>query len=106
VAYYDLNNWRGICLKELTAKVTSSMIASRLLTVVGTKNTKEQFATNGCQEAPHFLRSTIVLRRLHKKDTFVLSVDLIKAVDTVNHDLLFKVLLKFGMPEELVGVVR
>jgi hypothetical protein len=51
-------------------------------------------------------RSTLTLRRLHKKETFVLFVDLIKAFDTVNHDLLFKVLLKFWIPEELVGVVR
>jgi hypothetical protein len=52
------------------------------------------------------LRSTLALRRLHKKETLILFVDLIKAFDTVNHDLLFKVLLKFGIPEELVGVVR
>jgi hypothetical protein len=34
----DLNNWRGICLKELTAKVISSVVAMRLLTVLGTNN--------------------------------------------------------------------
>jgi len=27
----DLNNWRGICLKEITTKIVSSIIADRLL---------------------------------------------------------------------------
>ena len=27
----DLNNWRGMCLKETTAKVVSSIITARLL---------------------------------------------------------------------------
>jgi hypothetical protein len=82
------------------------MVATRLLTVLGTNNAKEQFATVRCQEALHCLRSTLILGRLHKKETFILFFDLFKAFDTVNHDLVFKVLLKFGIPEELVGVVR
>jgi hypothetical protein len=73
----DLINWRGLCLKELTAKVICSVTAIRLCTVLATNNTEEQFATVGCQEALHFIRFTHVLRRLHQKETFVLFVDLI-----------------------------
>jgi hypothetical protein len=84
------------------------MVASRLLTVLNINNTKEQFATIatiGCHEALHCLRSTLALRRLHKKEICVIFVDLIRDFDTVNHDLLFKLLLKCGIPEELVGEV-
>jgi hypothetical protein len=50
------------------------------------------------------LRSALALRRLHKKETFVLFIDLIEDFDTVNHEIIFKVLLNFGIPDELVGV--
>jgi hypothetical protein len=90
----------------VTAQVLNSVVATRLLTVLDTNNAKEQFATVGCQEALHCLRSTLTLRRLHKKEEFVLFVDRVEALGTINHDLLFKELLKFGIPEELVGVVR
>jgi hypothetical protein len=86
--------------------VISSVVVSRLLTVLGTNNAKEQFASIGCQEALHCLHSTLTLRRLHKKHTFALFVHLIKAFDTVNHNLFFKVHLKFGIPEELVDALR
>jgi hypothetical protein len=33
-------------------------------------------------------------------------VDLVKAFDTVNHDLIFKLLLKFGIPVELMDVIK
>jgi hypothetical protein len=41
-----------------------------------------------------------------KEIIVVLLVYLLKYFDTVNHDLIFKVLLKCWIPEELVGVVR
>jgi hypothetical protein len=38
--------------------------------------------------------------------TFVLFVDLIKAYDTVNHELLLQILLKYDIPRELVNAVK
>ena len=39
-------------------------------------------------------------------DSHVLFVDLIKAFDTANHELLFTLLGKYGAPESLVDVIR
>jgi hypothetical protein len=45
----DLNNWRDICLKEMNAKLVSSIIAKRLITFLDVSNVSEQFATIGCK---------------------------------------------------------
>jgi hypothetical protein len=102
----DPNNWRSICLKELTFKVISSIVASRLLLVLYKNNIDEEFATVGCQEAIHILRAVLGLRRLHGKETFVLLVYLVKAFNTINHAILFGILLKYGIPDELIKVIE
>jgi hypothetical protein len=52
------------------------------------------------------LRSTLALRRLYQKEMFIMFVDITKAFDTVNRDLLFQVLLKFGIPVELMDAIK
>jgi hypothetical protein len=37
---------------------------------------------------------------------YILFLDLVKAYDTVNHALLFGILKKYGIPEELVEAVE
>jgi hypothetical protein len=44
----DPNNWRGVCLKELTSKVISSIVSERILAVISGNNLEEQFTKNGC----------------------------------------------------------
>ena len=45
------NNWRGICLKESTAKIVSIIIAKRLLKQLEKIGAPTQFRHIGCQEA-------------------------------------------------------
>ena len=52
------------------------------------------------------LRNALQLRRDHDKETYALFVDLIKAYDTANHELLFALLGKYGAPKELVKVIK
>jgi hypothetical protein len=92
------NNWRGVCLKELTSKVISSIVSTIILAVLAGNTVEEQFATIGCQQAMHSLRAALSIRRTHDIDTYVLFVDLVKAYDTVNHALLFGILKKYGIP--------
>ena len=88
----DLNNYRGICLKESCAKIVSSIVSNRLLTHLKTFGSKTQFGMVGCQEAQHTLKRALLLRRQHGLETYALFVDLVKAFDTVQHPLLFKIL--------------
>ena len=49
----NLNSWRGICLKETTAKIISSTIARHLLKHFKSLRPSNQFGQVGCQEALH-----------------------------------------------------
>ena len=58
----DLNNYRGICLKETCAKIISSIVSNRLLQHLKTFGSKTQFGMVGCQEAQHTLKKALLLR--------------------------------------------
>jgi hypothetical protein len=60
----------------------------------------------GTADAQYVLRSALQLCREHDLDSHVLFVDLIKAFDTANHELLFALLGKFGAPTTLVEPIR
>jgi hypothetical protein len=60
----------------------------------------------GTADAQYVLRSALQLRREHDLDSHVLFVDLIKAFDTANHEMLFVLLRKFGAPTTLVEPIR
>jgi hypothetical protein len=100
------NNWRGVCLKELASKVISPLVSTKLLAVLSENNVEEQFITSGWEQAMHILRVALIIRRAHNIDTNVFFVDLVKAYDTVNHALLFGIMKKYGIPEELVDLVE
>jgi len=57
----DLNNWGGICLKETTMKIVSTIIADRLLIQLHNIGTNTQSGHVGCQEALHVLRTTLTI---------------------------------------------
>jgi hypothetical protein len=86
--------------------VTSSIISTILLAVLSGNNVEEQCITIGCQQAIHRLRSALSIIIAHDIYTYVLFVDLVKAYYTVNHALLFGILKKYGIPEELVEAVE
>jgi hypothetical protein len=54
----------------------------------------------------YWLRSTLQLRKEHQQDTSLLFIDLIKAFDTANHDLLFAILEKYGAPRALIDFIQ
>jgi hypothetical protein len=60
----------------------------------------------GCQEGNYTLRSITELRRTHNLGTWALFVDLRKAFDTADHDLLYKLLEIYGAPENIINLVQ
>jgi hypothetical protein len=101
-----LTNYRGLALQDVTARLTSYIIALRLNKLVKKNGLSSQFASVGTADAQYVLRSALQLRREHDLDSHVLFVDLIKAFDTANHELLFALLDKFGAPPTLVEPIR
>jgi hypothetical protein len=102
----DLNNCRGICVKETTAKIISVIISNRLLKRLDEIGDRLQFGHIGCQEAQHTIKRALLLRRQHGIPTYALFVDLVKVFDTIQHQLLFKILQRYGLPNTLIQVIK
>jgi len=105
----DLKNYRGIVLQDIFARLMSAIIAKRLSKLLAQFGIEEQFgsqAGRGTADANWVLRHLLQTRKAHGIDSHVLFVDLIKAFDTANHDLLFALLGKYGAPPLLVDAVH
>ena len=60
----------------------------------------------GCSDGIFLLTQTIMKRREHKKGTWVLFLDLIKAFPSVSRTALPLILAKFGAPPRLVRIIK
>lgn len=99
-------NYRGIVLQDMTARVMSALLTERLKQLLHANGLATQFGEKGTDQALLALKVALQARREHNQDTHVLFVDLIKAFDTANHDLLFPLLSKYGAPDKLVNVIQ
>ncbi len=99
----DPNNHHGIALKETSTKVLSIILARRLLKRFKKINPSCHI---GCQEAQHPIKKALLLRRQHRLESYGIFVYLVKAFDTINHELLYWILLKYGLPPGLVQKVK
>ena len=103
----DLNNWREMCLKETTAKIVSSIITDRLLIQLKKINANTQFSHMGYQEALHSVRTALTICCHHGLETYAFFVDLVKAFNSINHDMLYKKNLAIDCPpEKLINTVK
>ena len=103
------NNWRGICLGDALARIFSSILTARLNQVIKTEGIENQFGSQpgrGCQDGLYVIRTMLQMRRNHNLPTWGLFVDLVKAFDTANHFLLYEILHKYGVPPQLVNVIK
>ena len=82
------------------------MVANRLLKHIEKTGTPNQYGHIGCQEALHTIRNILITRSLHGKETCVLFVDLVKAFGTIIHEALFTIQGKYGIPENLIAVIK
>ncbi len=59
----------------------------------------------GCQDGLFTLKTLINAHKNHNLPLFLAFVDLVQAYDTANHDLLLKVLEKYGAPLMFVAAI-
>ena len=103
------NKWRGIALGDIAAKSISSIIAYRLTQHLCTFGMDEQCGSlfgKGCVDATFTLKKALQQLREQGQDAHVLFVDLVKAYDSVNRELLWKILNKYGVPDETITVLK
>jgi hypothetical protein len=80
----------------------SSITATRLannLKIFGVEEQGGSMPGKGCADATFTLKMALQTLRKHNPESWVLFVDLIKAYDTVNREMLWKILKILGVPD-------
>lgn len=108
--FYALNpnNWRGISLLDVVSKAISIVITNRLQLVLKQIGTPMQFGSTPetwCPYGSFSIMTLLQMRKVIDKSTWVVFVDLIKAFDSINHQLLFKLLEKIEIPNRVILVI-
>lgn len=102
-------NYRGIMLLEITYKVIAIILHGRLLPIEEQLDHEQQcgFRPNrGCMDAIFTIKSALRKRREHGLESWVLFLDLVKAFDRVPRNLLWEILMKYGVPRKLVNLLK
>lgn len=95
-------------LLDISGKIVASILSERLQGLLmrhGIECQNGFSRLRGCPDALFSLKMALQKRREHKRDTWVLFVDLIKAFDTVNRGALVQILQKMGVPQHFAGLV-
>ena len=105
----DTNNYRGIALGDICAKIISSIITTRLTKYLQKIGIEEQYGSQynkGCPDATFSLKTALQIIKEHNLSSYVLFVDLVKAYDSVNRELLWEILEIYGIPIELIKIIK
>ena len=102
-------NYRGIMLLEAAYKIVCIILHGRLLPIQESLDHEAQCGFRpgrGCQDAVFTVKIAMKKRREHGLESWILFIDLVKAFDRVPRELLWSVLLKFGVPPKLVQLLK
>ena len=102
-------NHRGIMLLEVAYKIIAILLLARLQPIAEGLDHESQCGFRpgrGCVDAVFTIKLALKKRQEHGLETWVLFLDLVKAFDRVPRELLWTILLKFGVPQKLVTLLK
>ena len=103
-------NYRGISLLDVAGKVLARVILSRIIEspiMDILPETQSGFRKDRCTTDMIFVARQLQEKsREQHQNLFLTFVDLAKAFDTVNRDLLWRVLARFGCPRKCLAMIR
>ena len=105
----DPNKWRGVMLMDMCSKVFSSIMTARAFKLLDKHGTQFQFGGTpelGCWDGLFTLKALLNARRNHDLASYVGFVDLVKAYDMANHDLLLHFLERYDAPPKFVTAIQ
>jgi hypothetical protein len=105
----DPSTWRGVMLMDVCSKIFGSVMNDRVFRLLELHGTRFQIGGTpelGCRDGLFTLKSLLNARHNHDLGSYVGFVDLVKAYDTANHELLFRLLEKYGAPPTFVAAVK
>ncbi len=104
----DPNKWQRIMLMDMCSKVFSSIMTARAFQLLNKHGTRFQFVGTpglGCRDGLFTLKALLNTRWNHDLTSYVGFVDLVKAYDTANRDLLLCILECYGTPLKFVAAI-
>ena len=94
-----LSSWRPISLLCVDTKIIAKCIASRLKNVIEKCISKNQFCSpaKSIIECNNIMRDTLYYANTNNIQGAIINVDWCRAFDSIDHDLLFKIMEKNGV---------
>ena len=93
---------------DIGAKVFRSIICKRLFKIIKEYGVRYQFGSSpgvGCQDGMFTIKSLLHMWHNHNLPSYVAFVDLVKALDTVNHKMMLQILERYGAPPKLRSAI-
>ena len=103
------DNYRGISLTQVAAKVYNQLLLHRIRPTIDEVLSPNQ---NGFRTDRSTAAHILALRRLveelknHQKEAVLLFIDFKKAFDSIDRNVMFKILEAYGIPPEIVEAIR
>ena len=104
-----VTNYRGISLLPIAAKIYNKLIFNRLLPFINPLLRKNQ---NGFRAGRSTLSQILALRRIIEeishcnRDVALVFIDFSKAFDSVDREMMFKILALYGIPAALIDAIK
>ena len=93
---------------DIGANVFSSLICKRLFKIIKKHGVKYRFGSSpgvGCQDGTFTIKTILHTRHNHNLPSYAAFDDLVKAFDTVNHDMMLKILEWYGALPKLRSAI-
>ncbi|CAH1244514.1 Hypp7329 [Branchiostoma lanceolatum] len=103
------DNYRGISLTQVAAKVYNRLILNRLRPFIDKLLRPNQ---NGFRPSRSTSGQILALRRIveevqnHQKEAVLIFIDFKKAFDSINRTTMFEILLAYGIPTSIVNAIK
>jgi hypothetical protein len=104
----DCDSYRGISLMSHRGKLLERLILNRLKLVLKELIPDNQFgftAESGCPDAQMFSRLPGIDAQKRHIGLVRGYIDLTKAYDKVNREVLWKILQRYGLPEKMIKII-
>ena len=101
-------NHRGIMMLEACYKVVAIITHSRLTATLESLDHEPQCgfrSGRSTSDAVFTIKAALKKRKEHELESWILFIDLVKAFDKVPRELLWKILLKYGVPPKIVRLL-
>jgi hypothetical protein len=96
-------------LMDVCSKIFSSVMNGRAFKLLEQNGTRFQFGGTpelGCRDGLFVLKTLLTMQKNQNLSSYVALVNLVKAYDTANHNLLLDILEKYGAPPSLYRLLN